>query len=570
MRNLALVSALLFLNIIFDARADVPLVELIQRIQPAVATVVSFDKNNNPVRQGSGFFVDPKGVLITNKHVIQGAHAATVKLASGQLYLIEGVLAIGTDSDIVKLRVKLDGKTTPFMTPADLTPQVGEDIVVIGSPLGLEATVSRGIVSAIRNIPAIGNVLQISAPLSPGSSGSPVLNMKGQVVGVATFILKEGQALNFAIPSKTILELSPENQPVKLSEIERVVALIAQARLKYNEKDSRGALKELEELLKLKPNHAEALELKKKIEIELNVPLLRPDGKIVLLDDKAKVVYLNAGSNDRVCQGLTFTVYDRGTNIQENSKGKAAIEVFDVAKTSSAARIIHSQIGRPIQPGDIIGNLIWDRNKTNVFVIAGDFDTDGDGYIDLNAIDRIKRLIETWGGRVDNQVSADTDLVVLGESPHVPPKLNSQELFDPVSKKRYEVLLQKFRHYNDVQHGAKTLQIPIFTCKQFFSGIGYKVQIKRTASDHKAATRDNSLMGVVTAVDVKNLLIQISIGATNGVREGMRFHATRNSKFICDIVILVVEPQKAIGCLELLQEQSKDLPKIGDNVSTGL
>ena len=85
-------------------------------------------------------------------------------------------------------------------------PSVAERILVVGSPMGLEQTVNEGIVSAVREVPSVGKILQISAPISPGSSGSPVINMKGEVIGVATFQLIEGQNLNFAIPGMAVLD----------------------------------------------------------------------------------------------------------------------------------------------------------------------------------------------------------------------------------------------------------------------------------------------------------------------------------------------------------------------------
>ena len=142
-------------------------------MRPAVVLIQTFDKDQVPLGQGSGFFISPKGDLITNRHVIKGAHTATVRLAGGALYFVEGISAVDADSDIVKLRVKLNGKEMPFVVPANLSPQVGEDIVVVGSPLGLESTVSKGIVSAIRDIPAAGNVLQISA-VFPGPFWLPI------------------------------------------------------------------------------------------------------------------------------------------------------------------------------------------------------------------------------------------------------------------------------------------------------------------------------------------------------------------------------------------------------------
>jgi tetratricopeptide (TPR) repeat protein len=96
-------------------------------------------------------------------------------------------------------------------------PSEGEDIFVIGNPLGLESTVSSGIVSAVRDIPAFGKILQITAPVSPGSSGSPVINSKGEVIGIATFIFTKGQNLNFAIPSDKIIALK-ETSKTTLSE----------------------------------------------------------------------------------------------------------------------------------------------------------------------------------------------------------------------------------------------------------------------------------------------------------------------------------------------------------------
>ena len=83
-------------------------------------------------------------------------------------------------------------------------------------------------------------------------------------------------------------------------------------------------------------------------------------------------------------------------------------------------------------------------------------------------------------------------------------------------------------------------------------------------------TKDIDLEGLVTVVDLKNLLAEISIGEADGVKDGMRFHATRGDKFICDIVVFDVQPEKAIGLLELMQDQPQDQPKVGDNVSTNL
>jgi hypothetical protein len=209
-----------------------------------------------------------------------------------------------------------------------------------------------------------------------------------------------------------------------------------------------------------------------------NKPAYKPDGKIILIDDQAKVVHLNIGSNEHVYPGLTFSVYDRGTLVSEDGKGKAEIKVFDVAETYSAARITKSEIKRPILQGDFVANLIWDGEKTNIFVVIGDFDLDKDGMFDFNATDKIKERIETWGGRVDDDVSINTDFIVIGEQPQLGSRPNLEDLeVDPMAMEKYEDSLQRLNHYNDVLSRAQALWIPVLRYDKFLDFIGYKSQI---------------------------------------------------------------------------------------------
>jgi tetratricopeptide (TPR) repeat protein len=210
-RQLFLFSCLL-LAFPFSAKADENLVELVKKTKPAVVLIQTFDDNNQPIGQGSGFFVNNKGHIVTNHHVLEGAYRATVKTSSGKEYPVEGIIAKNADADIVKLVVKIPDANTPFLNLSEIVPSEGQDIVVIGNPLGLESTVSAGIVSAVRDIPAFGKILQITAPISPGSSGSPVINSKGEVIGIATLIVTKGQNLNFAIPSDKIIALKETSQ----------------------------------------------------------------------------------------------------------------------------------------------------------------------------------------------------------------------------------------------------------------------------------------------------------------------------------------------------------------------
>jgi len=209
----------------------------------------------------------------------------------------------------------------------------------------------------------------------------------------------------------------------------------------------------------------------------------KPDGKIISVDDQAKVVNLNIGSNDHVYRGLTFSVYDGGTAIPKDGKGKAEIEVFDVAETFSVALITRSEIRKPILQGDIVANLIWDSDKTNVFVVVGDFDLDNDGYIDYNGVDKIKALIEKWGGRAADTVSIDTDFLVLGKQPQVlrRPTFEEQDL-DPSAMEKYQASQERLNHYRDVQSQVQALWIPIFTYERFLYFIGYKGHIGRAGA----------------------------------------------------------------------------------------
>jgi len=181
---------------------------IIKRIKPSVVIVFTYDDKGEFLKLGSGFFINQSGDIITNYHVLQGASSAEVKTSDGKTYLITYIIAKDEQNDIIRLSVDIPSKYVLPLSLSETIPEIGERIVVYGSPLGLENTVSDGIVSSVREIPDFGKIIQITAPISPGSSGSPVLNMEGKVIGIATFQIVEGQNLNFAIPSERIANLN--------------------------------------------------------------------------------------------------------------------------------------------------------------------------------------------------------------------------------------------------------------------------------------------------------------------------------------------------------------------------
>jgi S1-C subfamily serine protease/class 3 adenylate cyclase len=194
---------------------------LAQKARRAVVLIVGYDPAGKIIETGSGIFVSADGRLVTNCHVIEGIVNAQAKLESGAIYNIDGVLACSSALDLAVL--KADARDMQFLLvdSASNPPQPGTRIAVIGSPLALEGSLSEGIVSANRS-GEDGSWLQISAPISPGSSGSPVLDRHGRVVGVATVIAKEGQNVNFARPSHDLWNflqtIDQDAKPKRLSE----------------------------------------------------------------------------------------------------------------------------------------------------------------------------------------------------------------------------------------------------------------------------------------------------------------------------------------------------------------
>jgi tetratricopeptide (TPR) repeat protein len=197
--------ALLFLAASHTAAQDA-LPELVRRIKPSVVAIVTYDAKGDKLSRGSGFFTAPDRV-ITNRHVLEGAYKAEIHTVNDLAYTVKGVLAVDGEGDIALLQVDIPPGVASPLTVVRTSPQEGESIVVIGNPLGLEGSISNGIVSAVRDIPNFGRIIQITAPISSGSSGSPVINMRGEVVGVATLQLTDGQSLNFAVPSDRVVQL---------------------------------------------------------------------------------------------------------------------------------------------------------------------------------------------------------------------------------------------------------------------------------------------------------------------------------------------------------------------------
>jgi tetratricopeptide (TPR) repeat protein len=184
--------------------------DLIRRVKPSVASIITYDSKGEPLMTGSGFFLR-SGQVITNMHVINGATRADVRTldGKGKTLKVNGVLKLDEEADLALLSVDDPNDKPRAVEIAQAMPDEGERVLVIGNPLRLEGSISDGIVAAVREVPTLGHVVQITAPISSGSSGSPVFNMKGQVIGVVTIKVTNGQNINLALGSPRVTMLTP-------------------------------------------------------------------------------------------------------------------------------------------------------------------------------------------------------------------------------------------------------------------------------------------------------------------------------------------------------------------------
>ncbi len=209
-RKLSLWLALILLPTLFQAAQaqEATLPELIRRVKPAVVAVITYDAKNEMQMTGSGFFIRP-GQVLTNLHVIDGARRAEIRTldGKGKTYEVSGIVSLDDEGDLAVLSVNLPADRARALEIASGLPEEGERVFVIGNPLRLEGSVSDGIVSAVREVPNLGEIVQITAPISHGNSGSPLFNMKGQVIGVITMKVTNGQNINLALGASRLRQL---------------------------------------------------------------------------------------------------------------------------------------------------------------------------------------------------------------------------------------------------------------------------------------------------------------------------------------------------------------------------
>lgn len=182
----------------------------------SVVYIESYDNSDTLISQGSGFYIK-KDTVVTNFHVIKNSTYLLIYDIDGKFTYCNTASSFDVNKDIAILKIR---PQSSFLTMNFKDkPNIGDNIFVISSPRGFKFSISDGILSGIRNINNI-NLYQMTAPISPGSSGGPVLDEKGNVIGIASSYFKDGQNINFSIPITYIKDLSKHNKSMLLSEIE--------------------------------------------------------------------------------------------------------------------------------------------------------------------------------------------------------------------------------------------------------------------------------------------------------------------------------------------------------------
>jgi len=197
------------------AQAAVTPRQIAARAHAALLMIRALDANGDTLGLGTGFLVSADGKFVTNYHVIQEAARLSVKLLDGAEYRDVSLVAADPASDLALMQIPGASGLPAMRMGSDTQMEVGDRVFVMGNPLGMGGTFTDGMVSGKRPLEGVA-MLQISAPISPGSSGGPVMNERGEVIGVATMMVMGGQNLNMAVPVRYLapmLALRTEARP---------------------------------------------------------------------------------------------------------------------------------------------------------------------------------------------------------------------------------------------------------------------------------------------------------------------------------------------------------------------
>ena len=183
--------------------------DVIQAMDQATVQIRAYSTSNRNVKHGTGFFITPDGDLVTNWHVLDGVHRAEVEMYDGRVYEIKHILAEDRERDLILVHVGIDDVLPHAAAISSRPADSGDSIFMIANTVEQGHTVYRGVVIDTKEALPYGTVVHMTVPVHPGASGSPVVNMHGEVIGIATYrCVIDGNWSFFAIPAHTILRLA--------------------------------------------------------------------------------------------------------------------------------------------------------------------------------------------------------------------------------------------------------------------------------------------------------------------------------------------------------------------------
>ncbi len=197
----------------------------------------------------------------------------------------------------------------------------------------------------------------------------------------------------------------------------------------------------------------------------------RPSGKIAKVFIEQGICYIDLGQKDRAAAGLPFSVFPAQTGIPKDGKPKAKIVVVNVGPTTSECRVVESSKNDPIIEGDLLINVVFSSTRTYNCVVEGEFDLYGTGKTDPLANRQVRTMIESFGGKVADAISINTDFVIMGDEPPRPPKPPDDA--PPAVLRAYSDAMKTYEYYKQVKASAIALQIPVLNTNRFLAFSGY-------------------------------------------------------------------------------------------------
>jgi tetratricopeptide (TPR) repeat protein len=235
-------SILLVLLCAVSVNSQTTATRIYKKCLPAIVKITVINRAG-AAQEGTGFFVG-ENTIVTCHHILSDAFSIKIETSDGKNFTVDSIAGANREADIAKFTVK--EKTKFWLALAEQLPEIGEDVFIIGNPDDYDFTISTGIVSGLRKGNS-GQLIQNTAPCSSGSSGSPVLNSKGQVIGVMSFVVYIGQNLNFAAGAMDIKNLKNDRSiktilpPPQISSQEELDSIIGKAKALYKKQDYSGS-----------------------------------------------------------------------------------------------------------------------------------------------------------------------------------------------------------------------------------------------------------------------------------------------------------------------------------------